>query len=229
IVVEEVVAIFRRGKIGESAGYRSLALHVLVRIGEVQLQTMRQLWRAHASLPTVDPGGGQGHGKEDIGIAQHVMIEVIGGAGVEVVYIEAPAAQGNGEPELVLLVALAAQGQKTEALGSGHIEQRPAHRQQRWRLVVAAVEGTQYPAQARQLNSRPQARVGGRFTEPAGKVRYPQSAVEGQPLGGLELVFHEGALQLPPNHGALAERSAGGRIADAEQSSVALGEPLHPG
>ena len=45
--------------------------------------------------------------------------------------------------------------------------------------------------------------------------------------GGLELILQEHAFQLPPQHAALAEGGAGGRIANAEQRIVALGKSLH--
>ena len=101
--------------------------------------------------------------KEQARVSQRIVIEVVAALGVEMIGVQRPAAQGNGEPYLVLFVALAMKRRETEALAEGEVEQRAGHRGKWRRLVVASVETAQDPVQDRQSQRGPEARVRPRF------------------------------------------------------------------
>ena len=76
------------------------------------------------------------------------MIEIILRSLMIVVYVDRPAAQRDGEPELVFLIALAFERNESESLRDREIEQRATDGGERRRLVVSAPETrAQYPMQ----------------------------------------------------------------------------------
>ena len=89
--------------------------------------------RVHRAFPSPDAGAIDGEGKENIGIAQNVMVEKVLRAGAEVGEIEGPSRHGDGQTEFVLLIALAPQRQETKSLLRRLLQQRTAHREQRRR------------------------------------------------------------------------------------------------
>src|SRR5690242_10520010 len=97
------------------------------------------------------------------------MVEEVVRGGAELVKLQHPAAQRNGQSEIALLVALAAQRQKSlvrryaQHVGRNSIEW--------WRLVVAAVSAAQDPVQARDLDRHAQPRAARRLRNQAGKAR----------------------------------------------------------
>src|SRR6476661_1783900 len=92
------------------------------------------------------------------------MVEEVVRGGAELVKLKHPAAQRNGQSEIALLVALAAQRQKSlvrryaQHVGRNSIERR--------RLVVAAVSAAQDPVQARDLDRHAQPRAARRLGKP---------------------------------------------------------------
>src|SRR5690242_2751511 len=56
----------------------------------------------------------------------------------------------------------------------------------------------------------------------------PQATVKSQPLGRLELVFQEGALQLTSDDRTLSQRTFRQPVRNVKQRVVALDESLHP-
>ena len=95
----------------------------------MKLRDAEQFVRAQSAFPAVDAGARDRQRKEDVGIAEHVVVEVVAGGGSEVSDVQRPSGNRDGEPELVLFVAFAAQRQKSESLLCRHIEHRAAHGQ----------------------------------------------------------------------------------------------------
>ena len=52
--------------------------------------------RSGSELPSVDAGAVNGQREEDVGIAEHIVVEVIFRCGAEIVDVEAPAGNGDG-------------------------------------------------------------------------------------------------------------------------------------
>ena len=71
---------------------------------------MQQARRANRRFPPIESGAVDGEREKQIGVSNRVVVEVISRPLMIVVYFEGPAAQRNRKAELVLLVALAAQG-----------------------------------------------------------------------------------------------------------------------
>ena len=116
IVVEEEIAFVRWFEISKAPGDAAGPFRVLVRIDRVELSSSRNAWRGRSTLPTADARPIDGEGKENVGIAQDVVIEKVLRAGAEVGDVEDPARQRNGKPEFVLLITFTPQRQKTKSL-----------------------------------------------------------------------------------------------------------------
>jgi hypothetical protein len=67
--------ICRRRKIRESPGDRALALGVLVRVSEIKLTALEELRRTRRQLQCTNARAFNGQGKEDVRVAQRVVIE----------------------------------------------------------------------------------------------------------------------------------------------------------
>src|SRR5207244_7033331 len=110
--------------------------------------------RIDACLPAAYASAIKSHRKEGIGIPQHIMIEEVLRAGAEMAESQRPPAQAHRQSKLMLLVAIAAQRQKAEALLRGQVENGPGNGQQRRRLIVTPPEATQYPTEVRDSQGR---------------------------------------------------------------------------
>lgn len=129
VEVQEVITAGLRGlKIGQAARDASLSFDVLVRIGEMHSRPAQEPRRPHTCFPAANACPLQGDGEEDAGVSQDVVVEVIAGTRPEVVDLDRPGSNGDGEPELVLFVAFSSQGQEVEPLRQREFEQRPAER-----------------------------------------------------------------------------------------------------
>src|SRR6476646_3517956 len=120
IVIEKVVrAALRRRKIRQAAAHPAAAFSVKTSVRQVPLQSVKQFGRARRRLPTVDASAHQRQRKEDVGVAQDVVIEVVARGGAELVEVHGPTLGRNRETELVLLVLLSVQREEAQSLGSG--------------------------------------------------------------------------------------------------------------
>ena len=205
VVVEKEIAFVGRLEIGKTAGYAARALGVLVRVGGVELGASGDAGRVRRGFPATDAGTIDGERKENVGVAQNIVVEKVLRAGAEVGNVERPARQRNGQTEFVLFIALAAQRQEAESLLGSLLEQRTIYGEQ-WRgLVVAPVESAQNPVEARNADGGADPRIDGIFADGRAEMREPHSAVQGQPAGELVLIFQEKRFHVSPNHLALTE------------------------
>ena len=107
-MVEEEIGIFGRREVGKAAGDAAESLSVLVRVGEMPLDASADTRRGSTGLPSTDASAFDSEREKYVGVAKHVVIEKVPGAGVKIRDIETPASKGNGESEFALLIALAA-------------------------------------------------------------------------------------------------------------------------
>src|SRR5882757_6235890 len=146
--------IFRRREIRKPAADASISLCILPGISQMNLSAVPQPWRAQCHFRAPDARPIQCHRKEDVRISQDIVIKVIACRSVEMAEVQAPSAYGNRNTKLVLLIALAAQGNKIDSLGQCKVEQRPSQSFQ-WRaLIVTTIEPAQHPMNPRQVNRR---------------------------------------------------------------------------
>jgi len=87
------------------------------------------------------------------------VVEEITSIGFEVVGVNRPSAIRNGYTKLMLFVALTLKRDESAIVGSAEIQQRTRNRNQRWRLIIVAVKGTEGPVEARNGQSDPEARA----------------------------------------------------------------------
>ena len=115
----------------------------------MELSASGDAGRVRGDFPAANAGAVDGEREENVGVAEHIVVEEVSGAGAEVGNVKGPARERNGQAEFVLFVALTAQRQETESLLSGLVEQRTVHGEQRRGLVVASIESAQNPVQTR--------------------------------------------------------------------------------
>src|SRR2546425_3234751 len=108
VVVEEKKSLVRWCEIGEATRDRSGAFHELMGIGQINLEAIRDARRARGQFPTVNAGTIDRQRKENVGIAEHIMIEEIPNVRLEIGNIKLPTADGNGQAEFALFVPFAA-------------------------------------------------------------------------------------------------------------------------
>ena len=73
----------------------------------MKLAAVPEVRRAQREFPALNHGVGPGNGPEDEGFADVVVIEPVVGAGFEVIGIESPTVDGDGDTELPFDIALA--------------------------------------------------------------------------------------------------------------------------
>src|SRR6478752_6331729 len=147
VVIEKEVAYVRRLEISEAAGNSAGAFRVLIGIGGMELGASCEPRRVHRAFPSPDAGALDGEGKENVRIAQNVMVEKVLCAGAEVGEIERPSRHGDGQTKFVLLIALAPQWQKAKSLLRRLLQQRTVHGEERRRLVVTSVKAAEDPVE----------------------------------------------------------------------------------
>ena len=135
----------------------------------MQINFLKQFWRAHRGFITHNTDALNRKRDEQIGVAQRIMIKEVVGAGAEVIEIQSPAPHGNGQTYIVLLVALAAQRQKSLLWRDTQDLRR--NRIQRRRLVIAAVRAAHNPAKMRNLDRYTQPWTSRRFCYQSGETR----------------------------------------------------------
>src|SRR6266446_8672623 len=209
VVVEEKKPLVRRSEIGEATSDRSSAFHELMRIGQINLEAIRDARRARGQFPTVNAGTIDRQRKENVGIAEHVVIEEIPNVRLEIGNIKLPAADRNGQAEFALFVSFAAQGQEVKPLIDGLLQERAGNREKRRSLIVAAVEGAEDPVKLRHAKRGADARIDVVFGEPARKMRVAEPAIEREPVSNAVLVFGEERKEPASWVFRLAERRTG--------------------
>ncbi len=133
------------------------------------------------------------------------MIEEVVDPGLEGIDIEQPATVGDLHTELVLLIPLPVQQFKGRIACRGKLHDRSLCREQRRRLIEAAVEAPEDPVQLRNPYRYPEARIGRGLGELASEEGLAQACDQGEPRGGLVVVRN-----------ILLDHTAGGRVRDRE-------------
>lgn len=98
VIKEEEVCRWR--KISEPAGHSTLPLQSLVRISQVELAALKELWRTHGNFEPAHSSALDRQREKDVRVAKGVMVEKVLYAGAEIVCIDGPALYGNRDPEL---------------------------------------------------------------------------------------------------------------------------------
>src|SRR6266571_2827732 len=104
VVVEKEKARRWRREIGKPSSDATGGLRELVRIRQIELRAVAKPRGAHRRFPTVNARALDGKRKEDVGIAEHVMVEVVPRVGLKIRHVERPATEGNGQAEFALFV-----------------------------------------------------------------------------------------------------------------------------
>src|SRR5258708_31548071 len=128
LVVVEKKQIRRRRKIRQSAGDSTLTLRPLMRVGEVKLGMPKQLRRSRGNFESANPGPLNRQGKEDVDIAQRIMIEEVLYGGAKIARVKVPSFKRNTGAELKFLISLASQWNEIEPLRQSKSKQRPGKR-----------------------------------------------------------------------------------------------------
>src|SRR2546425_7149502 len=118
----------------------------------------KQERRARRNFECSDARPGNSQGKENIRVAQRVVIEKIPYAGAEIIRFDHPSADGNRDSKLMFFVAFAAQRNETKALPDCQFKQRPQNCRERRRLIVTSIESVQNPIQTRNADGNSGAR-----------------------------------------------------------------------
>jgi hypothetical protein len=87
------------------------------------------------------------------------VVQKVPRLGVVIGSVKPPPLIGNGEAELMLLVALTVQRQDGKTAVLHKLQQRTGDSRERRLLIVAAVESVQHPVKTRQADRRADARV----------------------------------------------------------------------
>lgn len=125
VVIEEKVAARRGREVGQPARDAALAFRVLMRVGHVQLSSMQKLGRTRRRFPPANARLSDGQGQEDVRVADDVVIEEVPRSGPEVIHVENPFVERDGEAEFVLFIALSVQGEEPDSLVEREVQQRP--------------------------------------------------------------------------------------------------------
>ena len=77
---------------------------------------------AERQFPATNYSAIDGQRKEDVGIAYAIVVEEVGGVGLEVVGIESPSANGDGYSELMFFIPLSVQRNECQILAGDELE-----------------------------------------------------------------------------------------------------------
>ena len=215
-----------RTEIGESSVDRAIAIGRLIRIGHVGLTDIPELGGTNGELVTLNQRAVDRQGQKRVRVADVVVIEEILRLGVKVIGIDHPALHGDRDADLVFLVALAVQRQEAQVAILRVLEQRPAERRQRRRLVVLAPKSAQDPVQLGKPYGGADPGTRGVLGDRPIEMRLPHADGKLKPVGRLECV-----LDVPRNQRAgRAQSLVDGCIAaiveeQVERFVVALAPP----
>src|SRR5579864_6259197 len=188
----------RRRNAGQTARNPARAFRGLMRVRQMNVNLLEQLRSAHRNFRSCHPDRRDRQREKQVGIADHIVVEVVVRPGAEVVGIDSAAIDGNCDSHFVLLVALPAQENKTVARRvQDRLLQSVGNSIQRRRLIETAVRSSQHPLQARNLNRYTASRAGCGFRHQSCETCESYAAVDAQPLRYFELVFDENRFRSP--------------------------------
>ena len=116
VVVQKKIPAGRGCEICQTTANRASAFGMRIGVGHINLSAARNSRRANGDFPTVQSRSIDGQREEDVRIADRIVIEIVTGALMIVVQVERPPAQRDGEPKLVLLVALSSERNEAKSL-----------------------------------------------------------------------------------------------------------------
>ena len=189
IVIEEKIA--GRSEFQQSSGNRPDSLPDLIRVSDSPLRHVEKPRRAQRDFGAADDRAEIRQRNKNAGVADHIVIQEIARAGVEIIHVERPSAHRNAQSDIVLDIALARQRNEAETLRHRKIERRTGEAVERRRLVVIRVVAVQRPVQARNADGRAEPRIGGVLIEQARVVREPDAEIESEPRSDLVLIFQK--------------------------------------
>ncbi len=105
MIEEEEVCRWR--EVRQSTSDRALPLCILVRIGEIELTTFKELRRTRRHLKRTNARAFNGQWKEDVRVAERVMIKEVFCSGMEVASVDGPTFDGKRRAESIFFIALA--------------------------------------------------------------------------------------------------------------------------
>src|SRR5947209_2159939 len=170
IMIEEEERVVGGGEVGESARDATAPFDVLMRVGEMDAG-VQEFGRADERFVSANAGGGYGEGKKHVGLTERVMVEVIARAGLETSARDGPVADGDGDTEFTLDVALAVKWEKSDAAELSGRGERIGDGEERRRLIVVPVVAVQHPAEFGDGHAAADAGIGGVFVYCAGEAR----------------------------------------------------------
>ena len=159
---------------------------------------------------------------KNAGVADHIVVQEVARAGVEIIHVERPSANRNAQSDIVLDIALARQRNEAEPLRHRKIERRTGQAVERRRLVVIRVVAVQRPVQTRNADGRAEPRIGGVLIEQPAIVREPDAEVEREPRSGLVLIFQKERVRVGPMRLRLIQNVSAGIGREPEKSVVVL-------
>src|SRR5579871_604585 len=127
---------------------------------------------------------------------------------MKVIDIYGPAAKRNTQADIVLHVALAIEGDESEALHQSKLQRRSGQTVEGRRLIVISVVAVQYPAQPRNANRAAQAGVECVFMNQAAVVLDAKAEIQRKPGVHFVLIFHEQRFRVGPMRFGLLENLA---------------------
>src|SRR6266705_580404 len=87
IVIEKEGAFCRRAEVRKASGDGPHAFDRLVRIRQVEVRALKQSWRSQRALKSANANALDGQGKENVGVADNVVVEKVMSAGAEIVEV----------------------------------------------------------------------------------------------------------------------------------------------
>src|SRR4029077_7385439 len=136
---EESVPITER-EVGEAAIDVTEPEGQLVRIGQIKLGAMMDAGRAKRKLPPADPRTLDGDREKDVRVVEVVVIEEIFCAGQEIVGVEGPSMERNGDHILLFFIPFAVQRNETQIAIGGLLQERARNGEKRRGLIKVAVK-----------------------------------------------------------------------------------------
>ena len=106
----------------------------------MELAPLEELRRTRRQLEPANPDAPDRQREKDVRVAERFMIEKVLRSSAEVVSVNGPTSDRNRGAELMLFVALAAQGNEVKALGQRELEQWPGNCRERRRLIETSIE-----------------------------------------------------------------------------------------
>src|SRR6201999_2417343 len=117
----------------------------LIRIRQVNLGSVRNRRRTQGQFPAANNGFLNRQRKENIRLADVIVIEEVVSDSLKVVGIDRPSAIRNRYPELMLLITFTVQGNESQIIHVDESQQRSSSRQQWRRLVVLSIDCSEAP------------------------------------------------------------------------------------